>query len=256
MWEMLPWKLKLRTGKKIHNQDMLEKFLQKSGKTKKITSSKKGFTLIELLISMVIFVIFLGVVTNSYVSIVRNQRQANEVRKMYSDVRRFMDMFAQEVRLSSIDYACYNNTNILDPNACTETGASITNGAANMLLLVNKDGLERSTFSYVDDDNNPGQIIIKYKKYVKDLTTASWKAADGFDSALPVMSDSVAVTHLAFFISPKDNPYSDLVDIYGNAATQFQPKVTLLMSVKNSRSTLADFSMDYQTTISSRVYSR
>lgn len=42
---------------------------------------REGFTLIELMISIVIFVLFLGIVSQSYISIVRTQREANEVRR-------------------------------------------------------------------------------------------------------------------------------------------------------------------------------
>ncbi len=218
--------------------------------------SKGAFTLVELLVSIAIFVIFLGIVSTSYVSIVRAQRQQNEVRKMYSDVRVFLDMFAQEVRLGAIDYDCYKP---LDPASiiqnCPLTDVQInpiTDGRTDVLALVSKDGQEKTIFKYDRSDTKK----IMMQKYVYSRVTKAWEPATGYGDYVKLMSDAVSVDQLSFIVFPDVNPYSGDSAIYSDAAKQFQPRVTLLMKVKNAVSSSASFDMDFQTSISSRVYSR
>lgn len=230
---------------------------------------KKGFTLIELMISMVIFVIFLGVVSNSYVSIVRAQRQANEVRKIYSDLRNMIQTLNEEIRLGAIDYDCYPNSNFTTtssdlagtaqtaPAAIDTSGWCVSSpisgdGHVTDLFLLKNDGLEKTEFSYNVDQKN-----LTEKKWIKNeagFQLVSDSNADG--SAKSLLSDSVKLDQFAFVISPTVNPYSSDSKIYANNSTQFQPKVTVLFSAKADPSIDKNFSFDFQTTISSRVYSR
>ncbi|MBU1953917.1 prepilin-type N-terminal cleavage/methylation domain-containing protein, partial [Patescibacteria group bacterium] len=116
----------------------------------KIRGNKDGFTLVELLVSMMIFMIFLGIVGQAYISIVRAQRDANEVRKMYSDVRSVMDLMAEQIRLGSVDYDCYH---IIPPDfnlSCPEkyiAGKLIQSNTENSFVaLVGEGGKEKITF--------------------------------------------------------------------------------------------------------------
>lgn len=210
---------------------------------------RKGFTLIEMLVSLVLFVIFLGMVSSSYVNIVRAQKDANEIRKMYSEVRNFVDFFSEEVRLSSIDYDCYGGT-VFYSNIC-ETGLATiaTDGRTTDLALVRKDGLEKTIFRYDPDGKK-----IFVRKYEKDAL-GNWGQAPGYaDGFREAMGNVVSVEKMSFAINPDKNPYGQ-ENAYNNAK-QFQPKVTLYMTVKNGANAKSQFQMDFQTTISSRVYSR
>ena len=214
---------------------------------------KKGFTLVELLVSMAVFVIFLGVVSTSYVGIVRSQRQANAVRKMYSEVRTLMDTMSSDMRLGSPDYDCYEASS--DVNKCP---AEVKNklqleadGSSIYLALVNKDNTEK-TFYWFD----PTAQKLKLKKF--SIANGAWAAeadyVDQLDEGFkPLLADDIKITNLTFMIAPIVNPYSHAH--YDQSQFQFQPKVTVLLSVENLNSTLPPFHLDLQTTISSRVYS-
>lgn len=237
----------------------------------KKTGTKKGFTLIEMLISIVIFVIFLGIVSSSYVNIVRAQREANDVRRMYSEVRDFVDFFGQEARLSTINYNCYSVSGLASAfctsggtSSQTETGTSntgiltgvcseyftLSSGRTTDLDLVRKDGLLRTIFHY-DADNKKIQV----KQYQKDAG-GNWTLLPEYSDGnyKDLVGNSVIVDKLSFAITPDVNPYSG--DYYCRNQKQFQPKVTLFATFKNNTTSVAQFSLDYQTTISSRVYSK
>ncbi len=209
--------------------------------------SFKGFTLIELLISLAIFIVFIGIVSTTYVSIVRSQRQANDVRKVYSDVRNFVDMVTTEVRLGTIDYDCYSQA---DLSVCSDgVMGSIQSGRSHYLALIRKDGLEKTTFFYDSEAKT-----VKMEKKIKNA--AGWMTAPGYEEGFqPVFSSVVGIESLSFAISPDVNPYAK--EHYAQNEKQFQPKVTLFMTVKsNQKSPPSEFRLNFQTTISSRVYSR
>lgn len=213
---------------------------------------REGFTLIELMISIVIFVLFLGIVSQSYISIVRTQREANEVRKMYSDVRLVMDFLSEEIRLSSIDYDCYAGKGT---NCEGVIAGTFFNGQTEHLALIRQGGGQK-TFVKLDDD---GRLVVK--KLLRDGD--EYIPAPGYETDYrPLTSDRVRFEHLSFAIFPDVNPYSNEVlpgsnvPIYADNGTQFQPKVTTFMTVKNSDEVSTSFDFDFQTTVSSRVYSR
>jgi prepilin-type N-terminal cleavage/methylation domain-containing protein len=214
---------------------------------------KRGFTLIELIISMCIFVIFLGIVSSSYVSIVRSQRQTNEIRKMYSEVRNFSDFLSEQIRLSEIDYECYNydNNNLETADSCPPLyveGAS-TSGETGVLLLANKNGFEKVSVRFEQDDHGNGTANIKRWIKVNKIWTE--------ESVDNIFSGVVEIKNLSFMIFPSRNPYGNAGGKdYLNPKTQFQPMVTVYLSAANAVSTAPNFHLDYQTTISSRVYNR
>lgn len=223
--------------------------------------ARKGFTLVELLVSITVFVIFLGIASQSYVNIVRTQRQANEVRKMYSEVRQFMDLLTEEIRLSSIDYFCYEpgatqdfdaTTVICDPDIALNP---ITNsGMTKVLALVRKGGLQKTVFKVTPSRDDSSREIVQVKRY--ERIAGTWQQVAGFLEESSLLSDNIEIENLTFSIFPNRNPYSDDIEIIRDTSYQFQPKVTVFLSVKNAEEITVPFSGDFQTTVSSRVYSR
>lgn len=218
----------------------------------KIRAEREGFTLIELMISIVIFMIFLGMVSQSYISIVRTQRQANEVRKMYSDVRLVMDFLSEEIRLSSIDYDCYAGKGTSCEGVIAGT---FFDGRTEHLALIRQGGGQK-TFVKLDDE---GRLVVK--KLLREGN--EYIPAPGYETNYrPLTSDRVTIDALSFAIFPDVNPYSNEIlegtniPIYADNGTQFQPKVTTFMSVSNAEGVDIPFDFDFQTTVSSRVYSR
>ena len=215
---------------------------------KEYNKNRKGFTLIELLISMVVFVLIMGIVASSFTSIVRAQKDANEVRRMYSEVRGFADLLSEEARLGAIDYKCYAEEATSYSYDCQEALGTIVNGRSNYLAVVRKDGLQKTIFKY--DPVKKTVSMIKYEK----TESGGWGIAPGYTGFRDVMGDAVSVEKLSFAINPDTDPYAQAG--YSLNAKQFQPKVTLFMQVKNGKNSKSEFNIDFQTTISSRVYNR
>ena len=76
---------------------------------------------------------------------------------------------------------------------------------------------------------------------------------DGNGSKI-LFSDRIKVNNATFAVNPPVNPYASVN--YAKSQYQFQPKVTLSLSVANAAQNIAPFHLDFQTTLSSRVYSR
>lgn len=204
---------------------------------------KKGFTLIELLIGIVLFTIFLGIVSQSYLGIIRAQRHANDVRKMYSEVRYFVDVLSEDIRLGVIDYDCYSLDFNLNSLCDADSKGIISSGKSNVLSLIKKDGLEKVTYKFESQN-------IKIKRWYKDYDTQSWVEYD--DEFLSLFSGNILIKKCDFAIFPSVNPYD--IENYNNNSVQFQPKITLFLTVLDEEKSINEF--DFQTTISSRVYTR
>ncbi len=237
------------------------------------TDLKKGFTLVELLVSIAIFVIFLGVVSVAYIGIVRSQRQANEVRKMYSDVRTFIESLSEDMRLGTVDYDCYalGASGGSDPfvtNPCPFSTIidpqSSTADQSPYLAIVNKDHTQKVVYWF---DKDLGKLNVK--RYQRggasdQVDISQWGDALGYSSgdegadpntgSRSLFSENIHVKNLTFSVNPAVNPY--ISANYDKNQYQFQPKVTMTITVENANNNLPPFHLDFQTTLSSRVYSR
>ena len=225
------------------------KFRNLKNQNKNIMKKISAFTLIELIIGMVIFIIFLGIVTNSYISIVRGFNKENTERKVYAEIRDFIDLLNQEVRLSSIDYDCYSTQSnfpdlVHDVSNCPRDNSISSN---DKLVLVHKDNLELNEFSFDVDKAN-----------IMKQTWFSTKGVTGWqpEVAQPLFTDDVKVTKLSMEIFPKVNPYLADSSVYANSATQFQPVVFVNLVASYTDAQKNEHKINFQTAISSRVYNR
>lgn len=177
-----------------------------------------GFTLIELLISISIFMIFFAIAAGSYGSLVKANRAANDMQKIYREARFVFDTLAQEIRNGSLDYTCIDETK-LDP-LCLENQFG---PEKKVLGILRKDG-SRAFFKH--DETNKTVLLRSSGNDWQALTT----------SAAPVES-------LSFSIFPLKDPYDSANA--GDDALQWQPKVGIRMKVAG---------FEFKTTYSSRNY--
>lgn len=191
-----------------------------------------GFTLVEMLIAMSIFVIFVGVLIGSYSSIVRSQQEANDYRVMYSEARRVFDTITMELREGIVDYG---NTNY-------RCGFNEFSGGVGELMLVAKDGVK--TLFYYDDNeqvvrlskgHNPGEDAI-------------------LEDAVALHSAELKVTEFKMYVYPVVDPYDP--QYVFNDALQFQPMVTVFAKFEKEKGDGIPYTVDFQTTISSRIYNQ
>jgi prepilin-type N-terminal cleavage/methylation domain-containing protein len=186
-------------------------------------NAKRGFTLIELMVSMTIFIVFTGVLINSYTSIVRAQQQANEYRVLYTEARTVFDTLSDDLRNGMVDYCADDNYN------------------DEVINLISKDALTKTRVEYLPSEEKIriGRVLLQNPSDT-DLVTAD----------IDLTSDEIAVKDFNVFISPAVDPYNQ--DNFANATSRFHPKVTiyaLFEKVGNPK-----LSVDFQTTISSRIY--
>ncbi|MGL5831208.1 MAG: pilus assembly FimT family protein [Candidatus Altimarinota bacterium] len=222
---------------------------------------QKGFTLIELLMAITIFMIFLVVATNSYLSIVRAQKVANETRIMYSDLRNFVDLVNNEMRSGKIDYFCYERADSqvveLDEilgEAARCDDVSLTVGAGDNLRIISKDDLNSIIIKFaageesVEGDVTSGRVLMKrFSRNVEGL----WSVVPGYEDWQEVAFANLNVEQLRFEIKPLKDPAEILMG--GNLSNQFQPGVSLVIKVKSTNPSV-QFDLDFQTFISSRSF--
>lgn len=220
--------------------------------TKHESGWHKAFTLVELIISMLIFTIFVGVVASTFLLVSRSLREANEVRKVYTEARVIMDRLTQDVRLNTLDYVCYEAaTGSLAGyetsfNECT-VGLGGT-GATNVLALISADGLHRTVYRFEDGIFS----VLKLDRQDNSLGVGQWVLADGFSPGVGFVAfqnESVAFENVGFVIAPLASPAS-LENVH-----QFQSSVHVTVEARSTSSRLPQsIPVSLQSTISSRVY--
>lgn len=188
----------------------------------------KGFTLIEMLVAMSIFVIFIGVLISSYTDIVKSQQEANDYRVLYSDARRVFDKLTEEIRGSAVYYPSESDTDYINVNES--------------LRLVSLDGQREVVFEY---DSGEGELW--YGEAVKSVGEEYVLVGEG--------DNRVSVSEFNVFVSPVDDPYKE-ENVFADGI-QFQPKVTVFATFEmERRKGGSPYSVDLQTTISSRFYTK
>jgi len=208
----------------------------------------RAFTLIELIVSLTIFTLFVGVIASTFIVMSRSLQQANEVRKVYTEARGLMDRLTQDIRLYTLDYDCYEDSQnaTLDLLECENRQIDGGNGETLFLALISPDGMERVMYDF--DDVDQEVQILKW-----DFDGTDWVRADGFYSGWQTLdTELVEVRQLIFHVAP-------LVSSYENgrhAGAQFQPSVQIYLEAGSSVSRFGELhSVELQSAVSSRVYS-
>lgn len=192
---------------------------------------QKGFTLVEMLIAMAIFVTFTGILINSYSSIVKAQREANDYRIMYATARQVFEALTQELRDGMVDYGHYD-------------GTELPPGVLDEIYLVSKDNTVKT---YIDYDGS----TVEVSKSVLDPMTGVYSV---FDDPKNLNSDEVKVTSFEIYVSPLIDPYDQ--DYVEYDVNQFHPKVTVYAEFERTLKSGKVYIMDLRTTISSRIYNQ
>lgn len=222
------------------------------------SGKSQAFTLVELIISMLIFTIFIGVVASTFLLVSRSLREANEVRKVYTEARAIMDQLTQDVRLNTLDYNCYGDA----ADGSFDYGSSFgecsvglgDTGSASLLALISADGLHRTVYRFGPGANGEGVFsVLKLDWNENGIGGGEWVTAEGFSSSagfLAFGNESVVLQNVGFVIAPLASPVSL------ENAHQFQPSVHVVIEARSTSSRLPEsIPVSLTTTISSRVYS-
>lgn len=207
-------------------------------KLQKGLSPNGGFTLIEMMVAMSIFVIFMGVVIQSYLSIINSQREANEYRAVYSEARYIFDKFSDEIRNGVISY---DQMGVKDGN--------FLQYPVQKLVLFSPDQTRAVIFQYMNEKIG----FIEFERMNEGIDTieefgGQFEEKDKFI----LNSDRVKVRELNIYIFPQDDPYRAENVVKNNL--QYQPKVTLFATFSKEVRPGKFLDVNLQTTISSRNY--
>ena len=108
----------------------------------------------ELMIAMTIFVVFTGILINSYSAIVKAQRGANDYRILYTEARTVFDTLTEDFRNNTVNYCTYNaalaeNDEIflISKDALRET--HIKYDEAEQLLQMSRTTIPDGTFDFI-----------------------------------------------------------------------------------------------------------
>lgn len=201
-----------------------------------------GFTLVEMLIAMAIFMIFTGVLIGSYSTIVRSQHEANEYRELYVHARQVFEILIQELRDGMLDYDKVVNFG-LDENK--------------MAYLISKDGSVKTDVLYQKiDDQGGGGVVSLQKGFLNPYQQPGLQ--DGnyvpVDELILNNPEAVKVSKFRIYYSPAIDPYDPKYVDYDK--NQFHPRVTVYAEFEKELLSGKKYTMDLQTTVSSRIYSQ
>lgn len=187
-----------------------------------------GFTLIELLISISIFMVFVTVAGGTYTSLVKANKRANDMQKLYGELRFVLDTLATDIRSGEIDFQCLSQA--------TQDPQCLATEATEQLAVIKKNGTERVIYRF-DKEKHTLSTLHQVRNDPRLLFSSSeWK---------PLFGDSISIQELSFSVFPKVNPYAE--ENAGSDDVQFQPAVTIALKAG---------SFDFRTTYTSRMYGR
>ncbi|MBI4994248.1 hypothetical protein HZC21_01215 [Candidatus Peregrinibacteria bacterium] len=194
--------------------------------------STSAFTLMEMLISISVFMVFVGLVAGSYISLVKANNTANDMQKLYRETRNVFDVIASEIKNGAIDYSCVNPETDVH---CIENQNAGEKGEKKVLGILRRTGASRALFKLKD-----GKIL--FQEQTRDPTNMAWVYVTDWQ---PLTAEKSNVEDLRFKIFPEKNPY-DAANAE-NDASQWQPSTTIFLKI-NGR--------NFKTTYSSRTYGR
>lgn len=223
---------------------------------------KKGFTLIEVLIALSIFMVIVTTLAASYLDIARKQREANTIREIYSEIRYVYNLIGEEARSKTIDYGCprkfkeLNEDDILRPIDVVSTSqvcSDLTTAPeGTYLALVNANSTERTIFQITDDPEDQNSKILSFYRESKDENSLAWLPNPGFDGFQTIDLKEIKLEKMKFEIAPLGDPFDP--ENVGCGVIQYQPSVSVYSTIASKYESISDFSLDLQTSFSSRVY--
>lgn len=222
----------------------------------KIRRNRKGFSLVEMLVAMAIFMIFTGLMINSYISIVKSLRGAEEYRILYANARHVFDTITENARNSTIypkniDKIGVNDCNMGmgDYNEYNSDNGFGVQGNITSLAFCAKDGLSVVGFKY---DENLHSVVMQ--KVERQDTYTNFVFADENRTSL-IADKSVTITGFRFYVWPLKNPFdSNTFSDTNNLANLFQPKVTIVATFERKNSGGGTYTFNLQTSVSLRTY--
>lgn len=217
------------------------------------TTKRKGFTLLEIVIALGIFMLFMGAVLNTFISLISVQQKANLSREGMSEAKEIMNFISVEAREKRIDYFCNpESTGIRQTDSQTAIGLQCAINPDNtVLVFVSNNGLERLIIQKEDNDETIEQPDIKVSAQIqrRDNIFSSWQDI----STIPLHSDRLRIKNIEATITPDQDPYN-----FAQTPTVIQhPVAQIRLEIyRNAQNPDGETEpIIIQTSVSSRAYS-
>lgn len=201
--------------------------------------------MLEMLLAVTVFVIFLTATTGSYLSLARAIGDANQERKVYSAAQELIKFLAEEARDFQFDYDCYR----ADSGDCKDF---VLKGESDFVLK-NRLGDRRFLVKLADDG---GLLVRKRVRDPRQDRRELWTDAEGYNGnwASYSLPEGVKIAVLRFRLTPAENPFTAENGL--RTEFQFQPQISVFLTLKSPLQRDPAFVFPVQTTISSRIYDK
>lgn len=210
-----------------------------------------------MLIAIAIFTVLMITVSNSYINIARAQREANAIRGIYSELRYVFNLIGEEARSKTIDYGCPRHIVLNEDDFLRPIDPGATSNVCNDLLiapegtylaLINREATQRTIFNIEDD-------VLSFYKESKGAEDKAWQTDPGFENGfVEIELKGIDLNAMKFDIAPLADPFDP--ENIGCGIVQFQPSVTVYANISAENKGISDFTLDLQTSFSSRVYNQ
>lgn len=139
---------------------MRDRWQRLRGRAAAAEEREGGFTLIELLITMVIFGMAMGLVTNAVTKVQTYARDAQGSADANSELRLALADIDKQVRSGNV---LYSPANEVAPSSCTASG---TDAGTCMRVYTQANGLERCVqWQVIADAANPGKALLRSRSW-------------------------------------------------------------------------------------------
>ncbi len=211
--------------------------------TNKNKTTQHGFTLIELMVSMVIFLLVVGVASSIFISIIKQQRQILAKVQILNQISYVEEYMSKAIRMARVKKETDNYCDM--PNGyiyflTREDGSGFYRG----IKFINQSADDACQEFFLDnavfgDDDSP--LVLK-----------ELKNSDNIDDAVPITPEALQIEFLRFGVNGSDGCYGG--EACPDGATgedEVQPRVTVLLGVKNLENLEGPATL-IQTTVSQR----
>ena len=189
---------------------------------KNLTEEQGGFTLMEMVVVLAIFTVSSVIIADIFITLINTQRKIIVQQKILSEARYAMDIMSRNIRIGTISYSDYG---------------SIETPYEDELYLNDIDG--NKIFFKSSTADCPAGIT---KCLIMSIDEgANWES---------ITSKDIEIQDIRFYIRPTDDPFDD-------GSPNIQPRVTILLNIKNS-SAISNYQSEIalQSTLSTRIYNR
>lgn len=177
----------------------------------------RAFTLVEMLVAITIFLMIIGIISQIFISALRQQRKSLASQQLLDQTSYAMEYMSRALRMAKKD----------------SSGTCLSAGGRN--YEITNDGLGLKFINHLQDDDCQEFFLEQGKlKYRKKISQAG-------EELLDLTSNKFEITSLKFFLTGESQD------------DDFQPRVTIFLNIKERGQVQDPPEIKIQTTVSQRT---